>query len=77
MGSKLNLEHLGGLNLKFRAVSIQKVVVGEMASTDHRCNGGGELHTLVPNRLYALGCADRRISMDLGNGRMLPVGRSK
>ena len=47
MGRDPNLEHLGGLNLNFRAISIQKVVVGEMASTDHRCTGGGELDPLV------------------------------
>ena len=41
MGRDLNLKHLGGRDLNFRAVSIQKVVVGKMASTDPRCTGGG------------------------------------
>ena len=43
MGRDLNLKHLGGRDLNFRAVSIQKVVVGKMASTDSRCTGGGGL----------------------------------
>ena len=47
MGRDLILEHLGGRDLNFRAVSIQKVVVEEMASTDHRCTGGGGVHPLA------------------------------
>ena len=34
MGRDPNFGHLGGRDSNFRAVPIQKVVVGEMASTD-------------------------------------------
>ena len=56
MGSNQNLEHVGSLNPNSGAVSIQKVVVGEMASTDHPCTGvgGGETPLVTRNDTYPL-----------------------
>ena len=51
IGRDLKSENLGGRDLNLRAVSIQTLVEGEMASTGRRCTvGGGKtpLPGLVP-----------------------------